>query len=144
MKRSIIFAVLLLLVLAVSAAITLQANTHSKPYLVLCALEARINHGVYKITISPVGEKQKSIHFSAEREVLKVNGISPLTVETIQGFIGMRMDDIIAQHGSPHADIGSGLFIPAYITEDAYIVSLRVGSDGIVKEIYVEDLLQKG
>ena len=42
--------------------------------------------------------------------------------------------------GEVHADVGSGLYIPAYITENGYLVCLEVEND-IVYDVIKRDLL---
>ena len=111
------------------------------PYLYYGSLNAKEKTGEYIITVSTMGEKEKVVYFSHERKVLKAKDIEPLRTENWQSLVGKSMTDIIEQYGVPHADAGSGFYIPSYVTENAYLILICLDKDEIVSEIIVEDLL---
>ena len=93
------------------------------------------------VTISRSGEKARSVHFSVDRNVLKRNGIVPVRIENFESLVGMEKTSVIEKYGTPHTDIGSGFSFPAYITEDAYLVSIYADGEGVVSMVSKEDLL---
>lgn len=141
MKRTlIVLASLLLVVLAILISL-LFLKTSSVPYLWYASLQAREERGVYIITVSDVGVAKKTVHFSSCGEVLKTKGIKLLNIEDPQDFVGMEWSDIVAQYGEPHADVGSGFYIPSYITENAFLITFQLDDDDVVREVYIEDLI---
>lgn len=132
-------AALLLLIVFV---VLTQNKTSTVPYLHLATLTAQKEQDRYFVRISQSGEKEKTISFSEDRKVLKAKGVEPLNGKNIQIFAGMDLAEVVARYGNPHADIGNGFFIPAYITDDAYLIVLSVDSDGVITEVIKEDLLQ--
>ncbi len=145
MKRTILLLIAAVVVLALTAAVIIvvhhKTNAPTIPYLWYGSLTAIEEDNVYIITISTVGEKDKTIHFSETRRILKTKGIKPLKPEEIQIFEGMDMAAVIEQYGEPHADAGSGLYIPSYITQDAYLIQVLLDKENKVREIIKEDLI---
>lgn len=60
--------------------------------------------------------------------------------EDINQFLGMDTAELKEKYGQPHVDVGSGFYIPAYITDDAYLICLEL-EDDIVFEVIEHDLL---
>lgn len=126
MKRVaiLIVSVAALLLLIVFVVLT-QNKTSTVPYLHLPTLTAQKEQDRYFVRISQSGEKEKTISFSEDRKVLKAKGVEPLNGKNIQIFAGMDLTEVVARYGNPHADIGSGFSIPAYITDDAYLLCFQ-------------------
>ena len=142
MKRIIVIAaVILVLIMAIAITALLTKSPPTPPYLWYASLSAREEQGVYIITVSKYGERDKFVHFSGEREILKTNGITPLDIEDPQDFVGMEWSDIIAQYGQSHADVGSGFSIPSYITNNAFLITFDFDDNNIVTEVFTEDLI---
>lgn len=145
MKHASIWIIsMIILLLSTVLVVQMQNKESTVPYLYLATLTAQKEQDRYIIQISQVGEKEKYIYFSDEREILKAKGVEPLKKEDIQIYVAKKFTDVVAQYGEPHADIGSGFYIPAYITEDAYLISIQVDSDGIISRVAKEDLLYTG
>lgn len=143
LKRTIIWIISsITLVLAILLAVQILNNRPTIPYQYLGTLTAEKAQNKYIIKISQAGEKEKYVYFSDEREILKTKRVEPLKEENIQIHVGMKFADVTVQYGEPHADIGSGFYIPAYVTEDAYLISIQVNSDGIISRVAKKDLLQ--
>lgn len=144
MKR-LIFVVVAAVGIALIATVMIVVHHKTEiptiPYLWYGSLTAIEEDNVYIITISTVGEKDKTIHFSETRKILKAKGIKPLKTEEIQIFEGMDMAAVIEQYGEPHADTGSGLYIPSYITQEAYLIQVLLDKENKVREIIKEDLI---
>lgn len=52
----------------------------------------------------------------------------------------MSIDELKQKLGEIHADVGSGFYIPAYITEDGFLVCFDLEND-IVYEVIKRDIL---
>ena len=144
MKRAIIWIISTIILLSTVLVVQKENKESTVPYLYLATLTGQKEQDKYVIKVSQVGEKEKYVYFSGEREILKTKRVHPLKAEDIQIHVGKRSTDVLAQYGEPHADIGSGFYIPAYITEDAYLISIQVDSDGIISRVAKYDLLYTG
>lgn len=144
MKRVIIWIISTIILLSTVLVVQKQNKESTVPYLHLPTLTAQKEQDRYIIKISQVGEKEKYIYFSGEREILKTKRVYPLKTEDIQIHVGKKFTDVVAQYGEPHADVGSGFYIPAYITEEAYLIEIQVDSDGIISRVAKYDLLYTG
>lgn len=113
------------------------------PYLYFPTLKANEKQGTFIITISKPGEKNKYVYFSEARELLKHEGIAPIEIKDTQELVGKEMTDIITLYGEPHTDIGSGFYIPAYITENAYLIAVHLDNNGVVSDVLEEDLIKE-
>ncbi len=68
------------------------------------------------------------VRFSLDREVIEAEGITPIHVErTLWGI--WSYEDFIARYGEPHGDVGSGVFWPAWITDDGYMLTMWLGGE---------------
>ena len=118
-----------------------KINCEHTPYITMNALSVYKNNGNYWIVISDAeGIVQKLIEFSPERKIGKVQGLDLLKSEDINLFLNMDIAELREKYGQPHVDIGSGFYIPAYITQDAYLICLELEND-IVVEVVKRDIL---
>jgi len=85
------------------------------------------------------GEKNVSVKFTPERKPYDINGITLIGVDSIEDNIGKTMEEIVAKWGEIHGDMGSGPFIPVYITTDGYMVYFKL-SDDVVCSMSKQDL----
>ena len=60
--------------------------------------------------------------------------------EDINQYLDKSLNELKENFGEVHADIGSGFYIPAYITENGYLICLEVEND-IVYDVIKRDLL---
>ena len=83
----------------------------------------------------------KQVEFSSDRECCKIQGFELIkNEENIERFLSMSWLDIITELGPVHADTGSGLSIPSYITEKGYLIRFSRAYSG-VSCVTVYDLL---
>ncbi len=87
----------------------------------------------YLITIDDGQTIQKLVEFSSERKCRRIQGLHLIESESLSGFLGIGLAEMTAKIGQPHVDIGSGFYIPAYITENAHLIYFEV-ENGIVTE----------
>lgn len=145
--KSILIISVVTIILTLFLVVRVQNNVPTAPYLFLNTLTAEKKQDRYIIRISQVGEEEKYVIFSEAREVLKTKGVTllnPLTMEDIQTYMGMNFTDVIGQYSKPHTNIGSGFSIPAYITNDAYLISFQVDHNGVVVGVAKKDLCSTG
>lgn len=61
--------------------------------------------------------------FSSDKQLLFSNGIELIDDENIEQFIGKSIRDVKVKYGNLHCEIGSGCYVPSYVTKRATIVS---------------------
>ena len=57
----------------------------------------------------------------------------------ISQFLNVDFNELTEEIGQPHVDVGSGFYIPAYVTEDANLVCFELKNE-IVIEVIQRDL----
>lgn len=83
------------------------------------------------------------VEFSPDRKVVRTISIDPIKCDNYRDLTNRSFDEIISMIGKPHYVLGSGISIPFYITEDAYILCLYPNYDGIVESIIVMDPIEQ-
>lgn len=95
----------------------------------------------YCIAIFENGEPIKCVVFSETRQPIRSIGIKPVTNFELQHYLGQSLTEIENEFGAYHVDIGSGYFMPSYITLDGYLVSFTfMAEDEEVTQIGKTDL----
>ena len=110
------------------------------PYITMNALSAYNDGNNYAIIINNGDIVQKLVEFNSERENVRTQGLNLIKCEPTEELLNMDIAELKKMYGQPHVDIGSGFYIPAYITEDAYLISFEC-EDDIVFNITKRDLL---
>ena len=77
----------------------------------------------YCVIVFTNGKPMKCVEFSEARQLTRTIDLEPVTIFDLQYFCGMRLSQIENELGPYHMDIGSGYFMPSYITCDGYLVS---------------------
>ena len=87
----------------------------------------------YIVTIgeNSVGTKGFGAEFSKGRKCLAYYGIVPIKNIETQKFENKDFSWVERRLGKYHIDIGSGFFIPAYITDDGYLICFHVEKDRV-------------
>ncbi len=117
-----------------------EINNKHTPYIALNTLSAYEIDGNYLVVVEDSGIVQKLAEFSSERKCKRVQKIKLIKEVDINQFLNMNVETLKKMLGQPHADIGSGFYIPAYITEDANLISFQIEND-IVFEVIKRDLI---
>lgn len=111
------------------------------PYITINALSVYEIKGNYWIVINNTeGIVEKLVEFSPERKSIKVQGLDLIKNEDVNSFLNIDVKELKEKYGQPHVDIGSGFYIPAYITQDAYLICLGLEND-VVVEVIKRDLI---
>lgn len=95
---------------------------------------------IYLVVIEENSVAQKKVEFSLDRNYRNAVGITLLKSQNISQYLNLTLDEIVENFGEFHTDVGSGFYIPAYITEDGYLVCFGI-EDNVVYEVTVRDLL---
>lgn len=110
------------------------------PFLHLCALSVYKQEDQYLITVYEDGAIRKTCTFTPERVCTDVQGMTLIEDQPVERFVGVDINTVQTLLGKPHADIGSGFYIPAYITEDAYLIYFQFEGNEVFG-VFKEDLL---
>lgn len=102
------------------------------PFLHFCALSVYKREGQYLITVYEDNAIRKTCTFTPERVCTDVQGMTLIEDQPVERFIGVDINTVQTLLGKPHANIGSGFYIPAYITENAYLISFSFEKDKAV------------
>lgn len=110
------------------------------PHINMNTLKVYLINGNYYVTVEEGGSVQQIVCFSPERNCCSSQGMKLIKNYDVGFLKNMSAADITYLLGSPHTDLGSGLYIPAYITEDAYLIYFYFENDIVVK-VAKKDLL---
>lgn len=58
------------------------------------------------------------------------------TPQDLDALLGLSMEAVTEQLGTPHYDSGSGLYLPGWFTEDGLLLRLTAGSEVVSAELY--------
>ena len=89
----------------------------------------------YCVVIEDGHTVQKFVEFSDSRKCLSKQDIELIRDYDANKFLNNDFNKLIAEIGQPHVDIGSGFYIPSYITEEANLISLYIEDDLVVEVI---------
>lgn len=117
-----------------------KINKEYVPYISMGMLSGYENENNFWIVIKNGDNIEKLVVFSPERKSLQIQNMNLIECEDINRFLGMNITQLEEIYGSPHADIGNGFYIPAYITKNAYLICLEL-ENNVVFEVIKRDLL---
>ena len=115
-------------------------NNQQTPFIFLNSLSVFRTNNMYTIVVEKNGEAQNIVEFSSDRKCCTVQGLVLMKNEDISQYLDRSLNELKEKFGEVHADIGSGFYVPAYITEDGYLIYFEVEND-IVYEVVKRDLL---
>lgn len=99
----------------------------------LVVLEAP--EGYYFAGIDKDGRTIRAVvKFSKDLELLEANGVEPIEQLNQEEWIGKEELEFVSRYGSCHFNLGSGLYIPSYISKTGLIYSLYI-DDGVISYI---------
>lgn len=115
-------------------------NNQQTPSIFLNSLSVFRTNNTYTIVVEENGMAQKIVEFSSDRKCRNVQGLVLLKNENVNQYLDKSLNELKEKFGEVHADIGSGFYVPAYITENGYLIYFEVEND-IVYEVIKRDLL---
>lgn len=92
------------------------------------------NDNDFKIVINDATERQQEVNFDLNRNCVKTTGIKAIKWNN-DISPGDSFDLVKKKYGKDYFDIGSGFFIPTYITDEAYFVSFQLENNVVVNTI---------
>ncbi len=95
--------------------------------------------GKYLVTINDGSIILKLVEFSSDRKCIRVRGFDLIKNRDIEYFLNMNINTLAEKIGQPHLDVGSGFYIPAYVTDAANLICLKVENE-IIVEVIIRDL----
>ncbi len=116
-----------------------QVNKKHIPYIQMSALSAYVIDKNYWIIINDNDTIQKMVRFSEERKCIQIQNLTLIKSNDIDQFLNMGFEQVKDIIGQPHVDIGSGFYIPSYITEDAYLICFEIENE-MIFEVIKRDL----
>lgn len=117
-----------------------KINNQYTPYITINALSVYKMSENYLITIDDGSIIQKLVEFSSERRCCRVEGLELIKNADINQYLNLNFNKLKEEIGQPHVDVGSGFYIPAYVTEDAKLICFEIENE-IVFEVIKRDLL---
>lgn len=115
-------------------------NNQQAPFIFLNSLSVFRTNNTYTIVVEKNGVAQKIVEFSSDRKCRTVQGLVLAKNEDVNQYLDKSLNELKEKFGEVHADIGSGFYVPAYITEQGYLIYFEVEND-IVYEVIKRDLL---
>ena len=116
-----------------------EINKNYSPDFSINALSVYTLNGKYYVIIDDGNIVQKFVEFSYSRSCLNKQGLELISDYDIDQFLSRDINELAEDLGRYHVDIGSGAYIPSYITEDAKLISLYIEDDFVV-DVVVRDL----
>ena len=86
--------------------------------------------GLYVVTVEDTQKALKGIMFSPDRQVIRTYGIEPVEISDISPYLEKTWEELENDYGTFHMDIGSGLYLPSYITTEGYLVTFSFNRSG--------------
>lgn len=136
----IVLAILLLCLSGCSGSAYRSMADSEQPVYTIYPIYMYRQNGMYAVVVSGNRTVEKAVTYSENREADQIYRLELAEVENIQEYLGLRLEEVEALLGEYHVDMGSGFFIPSYLTVDGYLVSFTV-SDHVVTRVGKTDLL---
>lgn len=57
--------------------------------------------------------------------------------------MNVNFNELTEEIGQPHVDVGSGFYIPAYVTEDANLVCFELENELVIEVIQLDLFINK-
>ena len=82
----------------------------------------------------------KKATFSADRKNIDAVGLTLVKSSDLNQYVKTTLDEVQKSFGEFHVDIGSGFYIPAYITKDGFLICFYE-KNNVISSILKWDLL---
>lgn len=115
-------------------------NDNYSPYLLLNSLYGYNINNNYVFIIVDCNIVKKLVEFSADRKVVSSYNLDLISSDDFNKYLGININKLIEVFNQPHVDIGSGFYLPSYITNDANLITFDF-KDETVYGVTKRDLL---
>ena len=92
-------------------------------------LQVYFREGIYTVTIQENDVVVKGAQYSEDRNAVQTSGLKLIRAEDISRYLGKSLVEAELTLGRHHVDIGSGMYMPAYLTCDGYLIVFSVDMD---------------
>lgn len=120
-----------------------NVNKNDK-YISLNSLSVFKTDNIYTVIIEQKGIVQKIVKFSYDRKSHNVQGLTLVKNKDINRYMNMSLNELKEILGEVHTDIGSGFYIPTYITEDGYLICFYLENEtviGVIKRDILNNII---
>ena len=117
-------------------------DVYNSSYISLNALQVFKDEGRYVLAVEGNRGISGIAVFSSEGRLLYSEKLVPINDENIKRFCGESVYELEKQYGKIHCDIGSGFYLPAYITNHATIIFFEIRND-TVERFFSMDIITK-
>ena len=118
-----------------------EINEQEQPLYNAYPIKVFYDEQVYTIVILKNDNVIKGVQYSTNRIPCNTVGLDLISHGEISSYLGITIDDVEADLGKYHIDIGSGGFLPSYLTEDGYLLVFSVNrSTKVVERVGTIDL----
>lgn len=118
-------------------------NKQYTSYITINSLSVYKINDNYLIIINDGDIVQELVEFSSERKCRRTQGLDLIKNDDINEYLNIDFNKLKEKIGEPHVDIGSGFYIPAYITEDANLICFNLENERVVQVIQRDLLTNK-
>lgn len=101
-------------------------NDQQTPFIILNSLSVFRTNNTYTVVVEENGTVQKLVEFSSDRKCRTVYGLVLVKNEDLNRYLDKSLNELKEKLGEVHADIGSGFYIPAYITRMDILFVLKL------------------
>lgn len=113
-----------------------DVNKKYKPIFSQGGIYAYEIGNTYAVIIAKNNKVDKYAVFTQKWELQYFEGLQPIVANDLDESVGTPLNDITRKYGPYHADIGSGLYMPAYLLEGGYIAILYVDT-GVITHVSI-------
>jgi len=141
MKRIwVVFLVVLLLTSGCNKQTKVEQPDQSQAFINLNTLLVYKENRGYTVVVNENGKTVKTVRFSSNRNSSEIQGLQLLECEDIGEYLGMDIDQLQEKLGPVHADVGSGFYIPSYVTTDAHLICFETIDDTVASVMKLDIL----
>ena len=117
-------------------------GVYKSPHITLNAVSVFRDGEDFVVVIEENQAASGIIVFSSNGKLLHAEKIVPINDGNIKEFLGKSIENLRSQYGGIHCDIGSGFYIPAYITDYATIIFFQI-EDNMIRSISSMNIITK-
>jgi len=118
-----------------------QLYEQEQPIYNAYPIEVFFDEQVYTVVILDNESVVKGAEFSVDRVARYTVELDLISINEINLYLGDTFRNVEVDFGKYHVDIGSGGFMPSYLTEDGYLIVFSINRDtNIVEHVGKLDL----
>ncbi len=90
-------------------------------------------NGQYIVAICNGGSQTEYVAFDTSRKCVSEDTVGMLEKRDYSSHLGTSFTAFQELYGSPHTDVGSGFYIPAYVVDEGYLLEISEENDIIIR-----------